>query len=206
MKIGIMGGTFNPIHTGHLTLAEWAKDELLLDEVWFIPTGISYKKAKLCVLSGQERLQMVELATADNESFKCLDVEVKRQGYTYSYETLEQLKRGYPEHTFFFIVGADCLFELENWKCPERIFASCILAAANRDSWSRDKLTEKKLELERRFGGRIELFSFAKLEISSTEIRDRVCKGKSIRYMVPERVEKYIKEKGFYRETKNNFD
>lgn len=204
MKIGIMGGTFNPIHIGHLALAESAKNELDLDEVWFIPTGISYQKEKLPVLPGEERLRMTELAIADNEAFKCLDMEVKRQGYTYTYETLEQLKSRYPDNTFYFIVGADCLFAIENWRHPEKIFESCILAAAIRGKVSLDELEEKKVRLEAQFSGNVELFPFVNLEISSTEIRSRVHEGKSIKYMVSETVKKYIEEKGFYRETEKN--
>lgn len=204
MKIGIMGGTFNPIHIGHLTLGQWAMNELNLDEVWFIPTGISYQKEKLQVLPGEERLHMTELAIADNVAFKCLDMEVKREGYTYSYETMEQLKRQYPEDTFYFIVGADCLFAIENWKYPEKIFESCILAAAIRGKASLGEMEKKKTQLEARFNGKVVLFPFSKLEISSTEIRSRVHEGKSIEHMVPEKVKKYIEEKGFYRETKNN--
>jgi len=203
-KIGIMGGTFNPIHTGHLMLAEWALDAIKLDEVWFIPTGISYQKKSQEVLAGEERLYMTELAIRDNEHFRCLDLEVRRKGYTYSYETLEQLKERYPEREFFFIIGADCLFSLENWRHPERILACCTLIAAVRGDTAWQEMEEKKRELEQKYlsgrNGRILLIPFLNLSISSTQIRQRIRGGQSVKYLVPDSVLIYIKEKGFYRE------
>lgn len=200
-----MGGTFNPIHIGHLMLAECAREELSLDEVWFIPTGCSYMKAEQ-LMSGkgmplpEERLEMTELALAGSVFFRCHDIEVKREGNTYTYETLEELKRVNPEHQFFFIFGADCLYAIENWKEPERIFAASDIVAAVRGDISLDAMGEKITQLQNDYGARITLLPFRNLEISSTEIRDRVKEGKSIRYMTPERVISYIEEKGFYSE------
>ena len=123
-RIGIMGGTFDPIHVGHLMLAEWAAEEMELEEVWVVPTGVSYMKAEHGILTGQERLHMAELATKGNAKLRCVAIEIDRKGYTYTYETLEQLKNQYPDTEFFFLVGADCLFSLENWKYPERILGN----------------------------------------------------------------------------------
>lgn len=201
-RIGIMGGTFNPIHTGHLMLAEWVRDELKLDEVWFIPTGSSYMKDSREILPGRERLHMVELAIEGSPFFKCLDIEVVREGRTYSYETLEQLKSVYPEDEFYFIVGADCLFTIESWKNPARILGICTLAAAVRGDVSLKEMEAKKKELERKFCSEqeIKLIPFLQLSISSTEIRRRIFQRRSIRYLVPDRVIAYIEEKGYYRE------
>ncbi len=197
-KIGILGGTFNPIHWGHLLLAEWARDTFEFDEVWFIPTGHSYMKANDNVLPGEERFHMATLALEGNPFFKCLDVEIKRQGCTYSYETLEQLKSMCPNDDFYFIVGADCLFSIENWKYAERIFQSCTLTAAVRDKASWNEMEDKRKELEQRFHCNILLMPFVSLSVSSTEIRQRIREQKSVRYLVPDRVLKYIEEKGFY--------
>lgn len=131
-KMGIMGGTFNPIHTGHLLLAQWAMEEAGLDGVLFMPTGNSYMKDKGEMLSGPERLVMTQLAIRDRECFYCSDLEVKRGGNTYTYETLESLQFLYPQAKLYFIVGADCLFSIENWYCPEKIFRCCTLLAASR--------------------------------------------------------------------------
>lgn len=205
-RIGIMGGTFNPIHIGHLTLAQWALDGADLDEVWFIPTGISYMKSpqeessSQEVLPSEERLHMTELAIRGNDSFKCLDIEVKREGYTYSYETMEQLKKAYPEDEFFFIAGADCLFAMENWRNPERIFSCATLVASVRGDATMQEMEEKRRYLEQKYQGSIMLLPFLHMSISSTEIRRRVREGRSVRYLVPDSVLAYIKEKEFYRE------
>lgn len=199
-KIGILGGTFDPIHVGHLMLAEWAASSAKLDEVWFVPTGISYMKADRNVLPGQERLRMAELAIQDNDRFRCLDVEVCREGYTYSYETLELFKGACPKDTFYFIEGADCLFSMENWKCPEKILQNAVILAAVRGDISLDRLRDKQKDLVMRFGGEIQLLPFLHCSLSSSEIRNRVRNGQSIRYMVPDSVLSYIEKKGLYLE------
>ena len=143
---------------------------------------------------------MTGLAIAENTGLRCLDIEISRAGDTYSYETLEQLNRDYPECEFFFILGADCLFAMENWRHPERLFASCTVIAASRGDIPMDRLQEKRVDLEHRYGGKIELLPFLNLSISSTIIRERIRKGFSVRYMVPDKVLEYMEEKGFYRE------
>ena len=200
-KIGIMGGTFDPIHIGHLMLAEWALDAAALDKVWVIPTGQSYMKADREMLPGAERLHMTELAIEGNDRLQCLDLEIKREGYTYSYETMAELKSLYPEDIFYFIVGADCLFSIENWKCPERLFQDCTILAAVRDDVDMQALEIKRKELLKKFGGEILLISFPRMSISSTEVRNRMMEGKSVRYMVPDKVIEYIQEKGYYHES-----
>lgn len=198
-KIGILGGTFNPIHTGHLMLAEYALDAGL-SEVWFIPTGQSYMKEAQTVLPGEERLKMTELAVLSHPAFRCLDLEVRRGGRTYTYETLELLKARYPEDAFYFLIGADCLDTIHTWKCPERIFACCTLLAALRDDTPKEWMEEKKEKLEAAFGARIQWLPFLRFSLSSTELRERVRADRSIRYLTPESVRAYIREKGFYRE------
>lgn len=197
-KIGVMGGTFDPIHIGHLMLAEWAADTAGLEQVWFIPTGQSYMKADRSIQPGNERLHMVRLAIDGNDRLKCLDLEIKRGGYTYSYETIEELHELYPEHRFYFIEGADCLLNMENWKCPERLLAGCTILAAVRGDVSVQKLEEKRTELLARYGGEILLMPFLQISISSTEIRKRLSCGESVRYMVPDKVLQYIQHKGLY--------
>lgn len=197
-KIGIMGGTFNPIHVGHLLLAQWAMEENGLDQVWFIPTGCSYMKQDKSIVSPMDRFHMTSLALAGNDRMLCLDTEVRRQGNTYTYETLEELKRMYPEEHFYFIIGADCLFAMEEWRCPERIFSNCSVIAAVRGNAPVDQMRQKIKELEERFLADIRLMEFLNLEISSTLVRDLVRAGKNIRYLTPEPVADYIGKKGFY--------
>lgn len=199
-KIGIMGGTFDPVHIGHLVLAQSAMEAEDLDEVWLVPTGCSYMKEDRKVLSPKERYEMTKLAVRENDKMRCLDIEIKREGYTYSYETLEELRKEYPEDLFFFIFGADCLFTIETWKYPERIFASASVIAAMRDGADIAAMELKIAELSQKYEARIRLLPFLNLEISSTDIRERVRVGKSIRYLVPDKVLDYIAEKGFYKD------
>lgn len=201
-RIGIMGGTFNPIHIGHLMLAEQALESAHLDQIWMIPTGCSYLKTKegITVLPGTERYDMVQRAIADNDRFRCLDIEIKRPGNSYSYETMEQLHREYPEHLFYFICGADCLFTIEYWKCADRLFAACTVLAAVRGDADIADMQEKIDALEKKFGAQIRLLPFRRIEISSSEIRERRRKGLSVRYLVPDAVRVYMEEKGLYQD------
>lgn len=198
-KIGVMGGTFNPVHTGHLLLAQWAMEEAGLDGVIFMPTGCSYMKKSAEVLPGAERLAMTRLAISDRDCFLCSDLEVKRAGSTYTCETLEELQAIYPQAQLYFIVGADCLFTIGNWYHPERIFHRCILLAASRNGMTMDGLEEKRQELEEAYQAQILLMAFPDIEISSTDIRKRCRQGRSIRYLVPDSVREYIDRHQYYR-------
>lgn len=197
-KIGIMGGTFNPIHIGHLLLGQWAMEEAALDGVVFIPTGNSYMKDRSAMLPSTERLAMTELAVADRACFRCLDLEVRRGGDTYTYETLEALHTMYPEAQLYFIVGADCLFSIENWYHPEKIFKRCTLLAASRSGMPLETLEKKQKELEETYGAEIVLTAFPNIEISSTDIRSRRREGRSIQYLVPDSVREYIESNHYY--------
>lgn len=197
-KIGIMGGTFNPIHFGHLMLAEWAKEAAGLDRVLFIPAGYPYMKEKGHVLNGQERLKMVELAIAENGSFSASAMEIDRGSATYTCDTMEQLRMENPGSELFFIMGADCLFSIDKWKEPEKIFKSCTIIAAARNGSPMEILEKKRGELESRFGADIRLLGFPAMELSSTDIRERASRGESIRYLVPENVREYINRNHLY--------
>ncbi|MCM1100498.1 MAG: nicotinate-nucleotide adenylyltransferase [Clostridium sp.] len=202
-KIGILGGTFDPIHIGHLLLAECARESFDLEKVWFIPTGHSYEKdceSRLGrVPSPEERLEMARLAVRDHPLFECLDLEVRRPGATYSFETLEELRDLYPRETFYFILGSDCLLRMDAWREPGRIFDACqVLAAARGDADEAD-IKGYISRLERKYGAEISILPFRDLDISSSEIRERVRQGLSIRYMTPDSVAAYIDARGFYR-------
>ena len=201
-RIGIMGGTFNPIHIGHLMLAEQALESAHLDQIWMIPTGCSYLKTKegITVLPGTERYDMVQRAIADNDRFRCLDMEIRRPGNSYSYETMEQLQKEYPEDRFFFICGADCLYTIEYWKCADRLFAACTVLAAVRGDADIADMQERIDALEKKFGAQIRLLPFRRIEISSSEISERRRKGLSVRYLVPDAVRVYMEEKGLYQD------
>ncbi len=197
-KIGIMGGTFNPIHIGHLLMAQWAKDMQGLDEVIFIPTGNPYMKAGSEILDGRERLKMVELSIEGKKNFSTSTIELDREGNTYTYETLQELKKCYPDDELYFIVGADSLFGFERWVHPEVILENCILLAAARNGVKMEELDQKRNALMEQFGGEIRLFDFPAIDVSSSMIRNRIAEGKSIRYLVTDQVCEYISKRGFY--------
>lgn len=199
-KIGILGGSFHPFHNGHLLLGQYCLDQGLVDEIWFIPTGVSYLKAGQKMLSGEERLRLVQLAIEGHPHMKALDIEVKRPGNTYTCETLEELCRLYPEDQLYFIIGADCLFTMETWYHAEQIFATCHILAARRDGISKKAMMAKKRDLEKKFRAKIHLIDFEEMEISSTDVRSRIRDGRSIEDLVPKVLATEIQDKGYFRE------
>lgn len=199
-KIGILGGTFNPIHNGHLMVAECAYKELELDVVLLMPSGISYLKAGTNVLPGELRFHMAELCAQGKEYLQASDIEILRQGNTYTYETLEYMKREYPLTEFYFIVGADSLLSMDRWVEPGRIFKSCIVVAVGRGTSTKEVLRNKQRELEERFCANVYLLDFSHVDISSSEIRRRIREGKNICHMVPQAINEYIMENNLYKD------
>lgn len=197
-KIGIMGGTFNPIHNGHLMIAARAREQFALDEVLFIPCGVPYMKEDEAVLDAGLRAEMTALAIADKPFYSLSMIEINRQGNTYTYETLEQLKTVYPDGAFYFILGADSLFDLTKWAQPERIFANCHILAAVREGKTTSQMEEQIQLLRRSYGAGISLLETDALNISSSEIRLKVSRGESIAADVPEKVAAYIAAHGLY--------
>ncbi|MBQ8597011.1 MAG: nicotinate-nucleotide adenylyltransferase [Lachnospiraceae bacterium] len=198
-KLGIMGGTFNPIHNGHLLLAEIARDELKLDQVLFMPSGNSYMKDSASIVSKKDRIQMTALAISDNPYFKLSLLETERQGATYTCDTLTELRELMPEHDLYFILGADSLFSIDRWKNPEMIMQNCVLTASVREGSLKD-IEEKAEDLKERFRARIHLLPERNIDISSTEIRRRLKEGRSVKYMLPDQVLHYIRENNLYQD------
>lgn len=196
-KIGIMGGTFDPIHIGHLVLAETAKHMFNLDIVYMMPNGNPEYKSKQ-ITKAQMRLEMVKLAVSDNCNLAVSDVEVKRTGYTYTFETLQELKKNYPLDEIFFILGADSLFSMDSWKHPELIAQNCKILIANRDRTNKEDLEKHMMYLNDKYGMEIALLDCPCLDISSRMLRRMVANGQSIRYYVPECVRQYIIENQLY--------
>ena len=193
-----MGGTFNPIHYGHLMIAEDARCFCNLDEVIFMPSGNSYMKETDDILPGELRFHMVKMAISSNLYFNCSDLEIKRNGNSYTYETLEELRKIYPEAELFFILGADNLFSIEKWKCAERVFNECTLIAASRGEVCFDSLIKQADILKKNYQANVILLPERKIDISSTEIRERIINSQSVRYMMPEVVCNYIYECKLY--------
>ena len=198
-KTGIMGGTFDPIHLGHLITAENAKDALGLDQVLFVPTGCSYFKKDQAVTPSDLRYEMTRLAVMENPSFEASDMEIKRAGNSYTAETLQQLRRERPKEELYFIVGSDTLVLMSLWKDPQVIFDSCIVLVETRENAVSDEGLRGEIRaLKDRFHANIQMIPRRNIEISSTEIRDRVQRGASIRYLVPPAVEDFIYRHGLY--------
>ncbi len=197
-KVGIIGGTFNPIHLGHLILAEYAYDEYQLDEILFIPTGISYFKDPNTVLDKKMRITLTGEAIEDNPHFALSTIETDRPGNSYTYETLEELKKKNPDVRYYLIIGADSLFQIDSWKEPDIIMKDAIILAASRKDQGIDLLKEKADELMKKFHSEIYILTCPMIDISSTDIRNRIKEGKSIKYLVKEQTENYIKKYQLY--------
>lgn len=200
MKIGIMGGTFDPIHIGHLLLGEFAYENFHLDEIWFLPNGNPpHKTTDESGVSLDDRIEMVKLATDDVPYFRMNLYEASSKKHSYTYSTMRALREMYPEHEFFFILGADSLFSIEQWKNFREIFPSCTILAAMRDDKDTESMQAQIRYLNGKYGADIRLLQAPLVEISSTTIRRRAEKGLSIRYMVPDVVSEYIQSNALYK-------
>jgi nicotinate-nucleotide adenylyltransferase len=199
MRIGVLGGTFDPIHIGHLFAAEEARTRLGLERIVFVPANLPPHKLHLNVTTTEHRLNMVRLAIADNPSFVLSRVDVDRFGPSYTVDTVELLRDEYgPEAEFYFIMGSDSLAELLTWHKPDRLIRLCRIVALTRPGGRADLE-----ELNRLLPGaiaRVQLLEMPLLEVSSTDLQRRVRMGLSTKYLVPPAVEAYIQQHGLYRE------
>ncbi|GIP35888.1 nicotinate-nucleotide adenylyltransferase [Paenibacillus sp. J2TS4] len=193
MLIGIMGGTFDPIHIGHLLAAETAAEEANLDEVWFMPANIPPHKASAPLATSQQRLEMVQCAIESRPSFKAIDDELKRGGTSYTFDTVARLQQQYPDYRFHYIIGADMVMYLPKWYRIEELAQLVTFIGVGRPGYELN-LTELPPALR----DRVQLVSMPAMEVSSTDIRKRRQEGRSIRYRVPESVRQYIERKGLY--------
>ena len=199
MKIGIMGGTFDPVHIGHLLLGEFAFEQFDLDEIWFLPnSNPPHKNTGTKGTEFTHRANMIAAAIKDVPHFK-LSYHEETPGYHYTYKTLLEFRELYPDHDYYFILGADSLFSIETWKYFREIFPSCTILAAMRDDKDTDDMKRQISYLTKHYNAHIELLRAPLLEISSTTIRERVNAGLTVKYMIPEKVEEYIKENNLYK-------
>lgn len=201
MKIGIMGGTFDPIHNGHLMLGEYAYREYDLDKVWFMPNGNPPHKQYIEKRTdAKDRAEMVKLAIDGIDAFHLEEYEINRKEISYSYQTMEYFKEQYPNDHFYFIIGADSLFSIEKWVHPERLFKTCTILAAYRDEMnSRSIMQEKIAELNYKYQSDIRLLVTPLIHVASHELRERIEKDVSISGCVPKAVEAYIASHRLYR-------
>ncbi len=199
MKTGILGGTFDPIHNGHLEIAEEAKKQLGLTEVLFLPAGQPWMKSALPISPAMHRVEMIRLALEGRPGFKLSTIEIEYKGPSYTVDTIAKLKaKSGGASEFYFIVGWDNLEQLPHWKELSKLIEKCFLVAVPRPGFSRPDI--KALEAEiLGIAKRIVFLDKPQIDISATDIRERVAHGLSINEWVPEKVARYIKEKGLYR-------
>jgi nicotinate-nucleotide adenylyltransferase len=200
LRIGICGGTFDPIHMGHLTIAELVRCEYNLDKVLFIPSGMPPHKDLKAVTDPIHRLNMVKCAVSSNKHFEVIDAEVEREGYTYTVDTLKQLHSMYlPDTDFYYIIGADVVMDLLTWKRTEEVFKLTKFVAVMRNGFNDRVINDSINSLRKDYSVDIERFEVPLIEISSTFIRERIKNDQSIKYLVSEGVEEYINRNNLYK-------
>ena len=204
MKIGILGGTFDPIHNGHLALGRYAKEMFSLDQIWIMPNGNPpHKESESIESKTKHRVEMARLAIQEEPGF-CLNLyEVERKEVNYSYLTMEHFTSEYPEDEFYFIIGADSLFAFESWKHPELLVKQCVLLAAYRDGKNTSEMEAQIQYLNKKYGADIRLLSTPNLDISSSDIRKRIKLGEDIRKFIPESVYSYIQTNNLFKDDQN---
>jgi nicotinate-nucleotide adenylyltransferase len=188
VRVGVLGGTFDPVHNGHLALAAAAREELALEEVLFVPAGLPWRKAGREIASDEDRMAMLRLAIAAEPAYRISTLELEREGPSYTADTLEALHAERPDDELFFLMGEDALADLPNWVRPERIVELAKLVVARRrdgaGTMKRDGVVRLEMPL---------------VPVSATEVRERVRRGEPIEGMVPAAVAGYIRERGLYR-------
>lgn len=200
-KIGIMGGTFDPIHNGHLMLGEQAYREYQLDEVWFMPSGHPPHKKNQNITDPDLRLAMTKLAIHGKTGLVCSDFEVRRNGNTYTAQTLRLLREAYPQHQFFFIIGADSLYEIEKWYEPDQVLSQAVVLAARREYEDAHASMERQISyLYTKYNADIRILHCKEMDISSAILRERIANGLSVSEYVPRDVLTYINDQGLYQE------
>ncbi len=205
MKIGIMGGTFDPIHIGHLLLGEFAYEDFGLDEIWFLPNGNPpHKETADTGTSLEHRIEMIRKAIEGVPHFRLNLHEATTEEHSYTYRTMQEFNQMFPEHEFYFILGADSLFSIEQWKYFREIFPTCTILAAMRDDKDAREMQRQILYLTEKYGARIRLLQAPLLEISSTVIRDRASRDLGVRYMVPDSVAEYIRTNHLYKKKEDD--
>lgn len=200
MRKGILGGTFDPIHNGHLFIAHEAVHELQLDQLIFMPSGRPPHKTNKDITEGSIRYGLIETAIRNEPKFDISDYELKKNGLSFTYQTVEYFKQIDPDTEWFFITGVDCLMELSTWRNVDRIFKVCNLVVFNRSGYNKGDIDARVKELEALYQTKINFLNIPILEISSTYIRKSIQTGKTVRPLVPESVYQILLELGLYKQ------
>ena len=200
MRLGLFGGSFDPVHNGHLLLAECCREQCRLDQIWFIPAAVAPHKRQQSFSAAEHRVEMLSLAIAGHASFGICEVEVERGGVSYTVDTLRAITENEPDAELFLLMGADTLADLANWHQPTEVLAMAtpvVVARAGQPEPDyravASLVSPERLSRFRKF-----TVSMPQVELSSSEIRRRVADGQSIRYQTPRAVEKYIEAHGLY--------
>lgn len=198
MHIGILGGSFDPVHNGHIYMAQKALEECNLDEVWLIPAGHSPNKEENAMTPADMRLAMCNLACMDSKRIRVCSVEVDSNETSYTYRTLQKLHATHPDDTFYFIMGADSLAYFINWVHPEIISSLAILLVVNRGNYSINDLTAMADKINGQFPADIRFLECPKYNISSRDIRKAICEGCNVQEQLSPEVLAYIRQKKLY--------
>jgi nicotinate-nucleotide adenylyltransferase len=203
-RVGLFGGTFDPPHFGHLVIAEWARDQLALDRVVFMPAGVPPHKRRAGLSSAESRLAMTRLAVRGHAAFTVSSLEARRRGPSFTVDTLRQLRRRYSGARLYLLIGADSLDDFSNWHQPRAILDLATLAVAGRPGWpgapTRGKRRAGRIPAALR--RRVVWLENPALAVSSSAIRTRVRARRSLRYLVPDAVARYIGRHHLYREVR----
>jgi nicotinate-nucleotide adenylyltransferase len=201
MRIGVFGGTFDPVHLGHLILAEQCREQGRLDQVWFVPASRPPHKQRPGLTPFRQRAEMLQLATAGHPAFRIDELEDQRAGPSYTVVTLDELKKRRPDADWFLLIGSDTLAELHEWHDPGGVVARAgllVMARGGERILSAEEL-RSLLKLPGAAAVRLEVIEAPRIEIASRDLRRRAAEGRSLRYLVPRAVECYIEEKHLYR-------
>lgn len=199
-RLAIMGGTFDPVHYGHLVTAETVRTKYNFDKILFIPSGNPPHKNRKDISLCQHRYNMLQMATITNPYFEVSRIEMDRKGSSYTIDTIKELRAALGNRVdIYFITGADALLEILTWKNPSELLNECKLIAVTRPGYEKDVLTDKVEELKNEFNSDIITMDVPAYAISSTDIRSKVSLGLSIKYLVPEYIEQYILKNNLYR-------
>jgi nicotinate-nucleotide adenylyltransferase len=190
--LGVLGGTFDPIHVGHLVLAEQVREKFQLERVIFIPSASPPHKTEQKLSLAEDRFEMTKLALEGSPFFFVSDIELKREGLSYTVETLRELKELYRDSEIYFLTGSDVLNEITTWRNPEEIYRLAKIVIGIRPGFD-------KFDPENHFAKKSIIIDITGIDISSTQIREKVSKGESIKYLVPSKVEEYIKNRNLYK-------
>lgn len=199
MKVGILGGTFDPIHIGHLIIAEEARYQLGLDRVVFLPAGKPYFKKDRIISNADDRLEMIKLGIKDNPLFDVSDLELRRDGPTYSIESIPKLKEQYGGAELYFLIGLDALADIHKWKYPQELIEMCQIVGVTRPGYADFDWSEIDKDIDDA-SKRIKIIEVSRIGVSSTDIRMMAANGIPIRYLVPDAVVRYVEEHGLYKQ------